>query len=226
MLSIWMRPHCHHLFQEGYCLLDTFLPMMWKSALAERFIRNSSGSTCVSQEQKSGAVEVWEKYRRVQIWISAEASRWYGSEFDVNSTSPCIQAVNSPGWWKCSDLGRNGILAHLGPLNNNQLWFECDRLSEYCCWPCASLYDHNLQFSNGYLHRDNASCHCVLTAKGMPKSVSVVFPSKMSSESIKYHPKCICKCSWKVNSPLLPERQTAPVFSHYIDLFPNLLHNH
>lgn len=43
------------------------------------------------------------------------------------------------------------------------------------------------------------------------------------SESIKYH----LKCSWNIKTTLsILYRQTAPVFSHFIDPIPNLLHNH
>ena len=37
--------------------------------------------------------------------------------------------------------------------------FECHTLYDYCCWPCALLYCHNLPPSNGYFQGDNAPFH-------------------------------------------------------------------
>ena len=42
---------------------------------------------------------------------------------------PNLSCVNSPGWWcVCNGVG-NVFLAHFGPLNTNQSWFECHSLS-------------------------------------------------------------------------------------------------
>ncbi len=31
-----------------------------------------------------------------------------------------------------------------GPLSTNWASFKCQRLPEYCCWPCSSLYDYSV----------------------------------------------------------------------------------
>ncbi len=36
------------------------------------------------------------------------------------------------------------FLAHFGPLSTNWVLFKHHSLTEYCCWPCPSLYDYSV----------------------------------------------------------------------------------
>ena len=38
-------------------------------------------------------------------------------------------------------------------------WHAHHSLSEYCCWPCPSLFDHSRPSSDDYFQQDNEPCH-------------------------------------------------------------------
>ncbi len=66
-----------------------------------------------------------------------------GSVFGVKNMKAWIilPCLNGSGWcWWCNGVG--GIfLAHFGSLSTNWASFKHHSLSEYCCWPCPSLYE-------------------------------------------------------------------------------------
>lgn len=76
--------------------------------------------------------------------VSAEARRWWGQNMAraawIHGTKlPCI---NGPGWWWVSDVGNFFFFGHtLGLLIVITIWKQH---LEYCCWPCAFHYNHNL----------------------------------------------------------------------------------
>ncbi len=60
-------------------------------------------------------------------------------------------------WW-CNGVG-DIFLVHFGPLSTNWTLFKHQRLPEYCCRPCPSLYDYSEPIVWCYFQQYNAPCH-------------------------------------------------------------------
>ncbi len=83
------------------------------------------------------------------------------SEFGIKNMKVWIQPALSQlfrWWWCCNGVG-DILLAHFGQLSSNWASFKRHRLSEYCSWPCPSLYDYSVPSSDVYFQQDNAPCH-------------------------------------------------------------------
>ena len=140
------------LYKCGEQEVSTFLFSTATTRRTLRWIRlqqwrTTSGSTAVSQEQKSEAVgTVSSKLdsRRLE-----KRSGWYllrqqmvGWEFGINGMNPWTQtATVQAGGGDLMVLG-HGFLAHFGLLSQS-FFFNCNSLSEYYCRPCTSLYGHS-----------------------------------------------------------------------------------
>ena len=72
---------------------------------------------------------------RVRIW---QPTAWRNAP-NLPCVKPSLQADGSGVMeWEM-------FFSHtLNPVNTNQSSLECHSLFQYCCWPCASLYGHNV----------------------------------------------------------------------------------
>ena len=98
-----------------------------------------------AQAHKTGQLKTGKTQLGLMNLNFCGGTQMVGSEFGANNMSPWTQLVNSPGWWRWCNAEGNVILAHFGPVNNNQSLLECHSLSEYLItirvpsWPQFSL---------------------------------------------------------------------------------------
>ncbi len=98
-----------------------------------------------AQGHQNWTVEDWKK--RWMVWCVSSSAVTDGRVRiwckEHKSMDP--SCLNDSGWWWWCNNGVGDIfLAHFGPLSTNWASFKCNRLPEYCCWPCPSLYDYSV----------------------------------------------------------------------------------
>ncbi len=99
-----------------------------------------------TQAHQNWTIEDWKKLPGLMSLDFCGDIQIVGSVFGGKNMKAWIHpaCLNGSGWWWWCNGVRDIFLAHFGPLSTNWASLKRHSITEYCCWPCPSLYDYSV----------------------------------------------------------------------------------